>query len=223
MTEQGGNSAEMDTAGGSARTASERQEGTPSSETGGSAAVFEELNRGAVSALARQGGRSWTPQERELLDTWMARVKAAQHAHYSLMGQLERANIQLGIPIVIITAIVGTSAFATLAGSDQVPTWARALVGVASVSTSILAAIQTFLRFAQRSQRHGLAADWFSAVRRDIEVLRSIPDVERGAPKEVLDGLRKEINRVVQHAPRIGEPVWHKFAEKYGVKEPLEA
>jgi hypothetical protein len=49
------------------------------------------------------------------------------------------------------------------------------------------------------------------------------PEETRGDPTSVLAKLRKEINRIAQSAPAIGEQVWHRFAREYGVKEPRKA
>src|SRR5438309_1364875 len=64
--------------------------------------------------LGGPGGRVWSGSERELLDDWAARVAAAQHAHYSLMTQLRRRNLALGIPVVVLSAAVGTTIFSTI-------------------------------------------------------------------------------------------------------------
>jgi hypothetical protein len=75
---------------------------------------------------------------------------------------------------------------------------------------------------AERAERNGAAADWFSSVRRNIEVIQATPEMQRGRPEEVLALLRKEINKIVQNYPEVGEKVWHRFATKYGTSEPIE-
>ena len=168
--------------------------------------------------------RPWTGQEIQLLERWAARAAAAQHAHYFLTSRLRRANLLVGIPVVALTAIVSTSLFATLA-SDQnhVPVglqWAAAAI---SLLAGALAAVQTFLRLSQRAEQHMSAGDWFSAIRRDIEVLLAAPDEERENPQDVLNALRRDLNTAIQKAPEIGEALWHRFARAYEVGEPLEA
>jgi hypothetical protein len=168
--------------------------------------------------------RPWTGQEIQLLERWAARATAAQHAHYFLTSRLRRANLLVGIPVVALTAIVSTSLFATLA-SDQnhVPVglqWAAAAI---SLLAGALAAVQTFLRLSQRAEQHMSAGDWFSAIRRDIEVLLAAPDEERENPQDVLNALRRDLNTAIQKAPEIGEALWHRFARAYEVGEPMEA
>ena len=175
-----------------------------------------------VPAIVRTASQ-WLPGERDLLEEWAVRVTAAQHAHYYLMTRLRRRTLWMGIPVVVLTALVGTSLFATLSSStNRVPAALRVTIGAVSVLASVLAALQTFLKFSERAEKHGLVADWFSAVRRDIDQMRATPEQDRGDPHEVLNDVRKEINKIVQNAPEIGEKVWHQFAVKYGAKEPYE-
>jgi hypothetical protein len=181
-----------------------------------------------LSVTAQMGtgsGRPWTPAERLLLTDWAARVTAAQHAHYFLMTRLRRRNLWLGIPVVVLSTIVGTALFATVAtpGDYKAPLGFRLAAAFISVLTAVLAGVQTFLKFSERSERHGLAADWLAAVRRDIDLLQATPEKERGNPRETLSSLRKEINKIAQNAPAIGEALWHSYAAKYNVREPTDA
>jgi hypothetical protein len=167
--------------------------------------------------------RPWTIQELRLLEEWTARASAAQHAHYALTTRLRRANLWVGIPVVALTAIVSTSLFATLASNQgDLPAGLQWVAASISLVAGALAAVQTFLRLSQRAEQHMTAADWFAAIRRDIEVLLAAPAEEQEDPQEVLKGLRRELNTAIQKAPEIGERTWHRFADAYGVGEPAE-
>ncbi|HSD48490.1 MAG TPA: SLATT domain-containing protein [Actinomycetota bacterium] len=174
---------------------------------------------GGASAAVRHV--RWTSDQSKLLSEWGHRAAAAQHAHYVLAARLRRSNLWLGIPTVVISAVVGTSLFATLAqeGAD-IPNALRAIVGTLSVLAAILAALQTFLRFAERSERHVVAGDWYAAIARRIDELAVMPPEQRGDPREVLDGIRKELNKASQSYPEIGEKLWHTMGKAYGVAQP---
>ncbi len=175
-----------------------------------------------AEAAGASGGtrRPWTDDELSLLSGWLARVAAGQHAHYLAAGRLRRYNLFLGIPTIVLTTIVGTSLFATLSSANnRVAAWVRLTIGMISILAAVLAAIQTFLRFADRAEHHDVAADWFSAVRRDMEQVKATRS-STADPDSALTAYRKEINRIVQHAPEIGERLWHRIASDYGVKEP---
>jgi hypothetical protein len=197
------------------------QQQTPAEHAG--ADILDIEKEAASAKMGGPGGREWTQPERDLLDDWAGRVTAAQHAHYYLMTRLRRKNMALGLPVVILSAVVGTALFASVANQDaKIPSGVRLLIGSISVLAAVLAGVQTFLKFSERAEQHGLAADWLAAVRRDIDLMRATPEPLRGDPREALTGLRKEINKIAQNAPGIGEKVWHDYAGRYGVKEPLE-
>src|SRR5947199_1891835 len=92
----------------------------------------------------------WDEHTEALLQDWHNRAAAAQHAHYLLAHRLRRRNLGLGIPAVVFSSIVGTSLFATLT-RENVNTSLRILIGCISVLAAVAAALQTFLRFAERA------------------------------------------------------------------------
>ena len=127
---------------------------------------------------APAGGGTWTPQVEALLEDWHHRVYAAQSAHYASADLFRTLNYVVGVPAVILSSVVGTSLFAGL-DKDSPRTL---LVASTSIVAAILGALQTFLRFAERATLHASAADWYSAIRRDIEshlCLRGTADQDR--------------------------------------------
>ncbi|MGH8563796.1 MAG: SLATT domain-containing protein [Gammaproteobacteria bacterium] len=163
----------------------------------------------------------WDERAKALLKDWRQRSAAASEAHYKLASGLRRKNLMLGVPVVIFSSIVGTSLFATLADPNAViyPAF-KITVGLISVAAAILAALQTFLRFGERAEKHVVAADWYAAVRRDIDQLLVLSAKERGTPKSCFDRIRKDMSKVGQQSPEIGDRLWKTMAKKYGVHDP---
>jgi hypothetical protein len=163
-------------------------------------------------------GNDWSPQVSELLLDWHNRVYAAQSAHYAAAQLFRRLNYLVGIPAVISASIVGTAIFAGLKEDSS-----RALlVACISILAAVLAGLQTFLRFSERAANHATAADWFSAVRRDIEEILHLPEHCRGQARDCLDKVRKEMNRVSQDSPELSVRFWNREARRFGVKERLK-
>src|SRR5205809_957402 len=136
------------------------------------------------------GTGAWSAQVEALLEDWHHRVYAAQSAHYASADRFRLLNYIVGVPAVICSSIVGTTLFAGLE-KDSPRTW---LVASTSILAAVLGALQTFLRFAERATLHATAADWYSAIRRDIEEIIHLPVEMRGTPKDCLDEIRKEMN-----------------------------
>ena len=158
----------------------------------------------------------WTPRMDELLQDWRNRVYAAQSAYYETAEKLHRQNYWLGIPVIIVSSVVGTAVFADWSKSGALK-WA---VGSISIAAAILASLQTFLKFGENATLHGAAADWFAAIRRDIDQLLALPSELRGHPKHTLDNLRQEINKAGQKSPELSERLWRRTARRFGVNEP---
>ena len=162
------------------------------------------------------GTGTWTEQVEALLEDWRRRVYAAQSAHYASADRFRMLNYTVGVPAVIFSSVVGTALFAGLE-KDSPRTW---LIASTSILAAILGALQTFLRFAERATLHATAADWYSAIRRDIEEILHLPVEDRGTPKDCLDEVRKEMNRAAQDSPELSARQWRREAKRFGVAEP---
>lgn len=161
----------------------------------------------------------WDENLEKVLEDWRLRAWASQIGHYRIAEHLRKRNRELGLPVVILTTVVGTSLFATLS-QDTLPMGLRIVVGAISLLAAVFAGIQAFFGFAQLADQHVLAADWYSAIRRRIEQTQAMPRTSRGDARESLDGLRKEMNHVGSQFPEIGEKTWHEVAKKFGIEEP---
>jgi hypothetical protein len=144
----------------------------------------------------------WTPEVHHALAEWRNRAAAAAETHFATANRLSALNMVLGIPVVVLTALVGTSVFATL--QESVSTRMRIYAGVAIVAAAVLASLQTFLSSAQRAETNWEAAEMWSAIRRGItEKLALNPEniATHENPEQYLDGLRKRMDEVALESP----------------------
>lgn len=160
---------------------------------------------------------SWTPEVEQLLATWLKRMDACQHAYYLEAERLKRWHFWLGIPAVIFSTVVGTAVFATLE-NQAVAVPARVIVALVSIAAAVLAGLQTFLRLSESAAEHAHAADWYAAIKRDIEQVRALRREERGPAKASIDSLRKEMNKAGQKSPELRESLWMEVAKRYGLE-----
>jgi len=171
---------------------------------------------GPASAGVAFDVKGWTPAVEELLQDWRNRVYAAQASHYALADRFRALNYLVGIPAIVFSSVVGTALFAGLE-KDSPRTFFIASVSIVS---AVLAALQTFLRFAERVSQHATAGDWYSAIRRDIEQLLHLRPEDRGVPKACLDEIRKAMNQAGQNSPELSNREWTGQARRFGVQEP---
>jgi hypothetical protein len=172
----------------------------------------------ATQEVSPSDGRDWNTHVAQLLGDWHKRVYAAQSAHYAASDLFRLLNYMVGIPAIVFSSIVGTAIFAGLQHDSP----RTLIVASISIAAAVLAGLQTFLRFPERAAQHATAADWYSAIRRDIEQILHLPVESRGKAKDCLDRIRKEMNRAGQDAPELNVTFWKREARRFGVKEPVE-
>jgi hypothetical protein len=90
------------------------------------------------------------------------------NSHYAMALHFERRNKILGVPVVVTTAAVSTAIFATLETKAAFG-WQLA-TGLVSLAAAVLAALQTFLNYAELAQQHKASARDYSKVRRQLEL-----------------------------------------------------
>lgn len=155
-----------------------------------------------------QGERSsdrrirWDDRTGDLLEDWHLRATTAQFGHQTRAEQTRTRSIQFGLPVVILTTLVGTSAFATF--NDTTSNEAKVLVGTVSILAAVLAGIQTFLGYSQVAERHRIAATRYATLRRGIEVALTRHDAS------LVDSIRSEMDKIGGASPQIGTKVWEK-------------
>ena len=167
--------------------------------------------------VMQSDGRDWSGEVEQLLADWRQRVYAAQSAHYASADRFRLLNYLVGVPAIIFSSVVGTAIFAGLEKNDP----KAPLVAFASILAAVLAGLQTFLRFSERAAQHATAADWYSAIRRDIEETLHLPAEFRGKAKLCLDEVRKEMNRASQDAPELSTRFWSREAKRFRIKDHL--
>jgi hypothetical protein len=145
--------------------------------------------------------RRWDDRTRQLLDDWHLRATAAQFGHQARAERTRLKGIWLGLPVVIMTTLVGTSAFATF--NEASSKGAKILVGIISITAAVLASIQTFLGYSQVAERHRIAATRYANTRRAIELALTRHDAS------AVDAIRSEMDKVGGASPQIGAKDWN--------------
>jgi hypothetical protein len=154
----------------------------------------------------------WSKAVIARLSDWERRAAAAAEVHFQTAEHLSRWNIFLGIPVVALSAIVGTATFATLA--HDVNVGIRIAAGTLSVIAAVLASVQTFLRFGARAEQHRVAAERWSAIRREIEKALALSPELLGDPKQLLDDVNARMDEAAEKSPAMPDRRWKRSLAK---------
>lgn len=139
----------------------------------------------------------------ELLLNWQTSARCAQKAHFRTATLLEKRHFWIGIPTVVLSTIVGSSVFASM--QEQASQQAKILVAIASIAAAILAALQTFLRFAERAERHRIVGTSFSALKKELEFRRAYPPREPVTQETCAAEFLKRWSHLVENSPTTDE------------------
>jgi hypothetical protein len=155
----------------------------------------------------------WAWSELEVvLGAWYRRARESQFAHYRAANHYSAASRWLGIPSVLLSAIVGTTLFATLQ-KDGVGQAVQVGAGLIALAAASLAAIQTFLGYDDRAAKHRAAAASYGTVRREIEQHQVLRPQSREEADALLQALRRHLDDVGASAPDIPRRLWNEVRQ----------
>lgn len=150
-------------------------------------------------------------QVSNLLETWRNRAMKSQHAHYRTARHLSRRNLQFGLPSTILSAIIGTSLVVSFEQSPSVTM--RVIFGLLSLLAAGLAAGQTFLRYAERAEKHRAAGAAFGSIRREIEQFQVVGSSDNDKINTFIDGIRNRFDELAANSPEISEKIWNEIEQ----------
>jgi len=142
--------------------------------------------------------------QRDLLSTWLKRVRENQHAHYRAEVQFDKLHFRIGVPAAAFSVIIGTSVFASL--NSVVDIRLKILVGLASITAATLSGLQTFLRYSDRAERHRRAGRQFASIRRSMEHHLCLGNGH--ITPDLVSKIRKRYDAIASEAPYIPRNIW---------------
>jgi hypothetical protein len=157
----------------------------------------------------------WTPEVIDILVEWRDRADVASKTHFAVANRLSSLNLILGIPVVVLTTLVGTSVFATL--QQALSTIVRIFAGFAIVLAAVLASLQTFLSSAERAEKNWAAAEAWAAIRREITEMLALHPANIAAsdnPQQYLDKLRARMDEVAKESPGMSNRILARISKQ---------
>jgi hypothetical protein len=148
----------------------------------GTPTELERTGSRAVTAARTTATKAvWDDEDEELIRTWHRRVAAAEAGHRVRADRMRRRYLMLGVPVLVLMTVVGTSVFASTQ-DEKVPIWVRVEVGPVSILAAVISSLQTFLRYGMRAEGHRVAAIRYETPRRDMAAVLAIPRASRTDP-----------------------------------------
>lgn len=153
----------------------------------------------------------------DLIRHWRFRVHRVQLAHYEAGRRFGHLHLWLGLPVVALTTIVGTSVFATLQESTH--TSIQIAVGLLSVTSAVLAGLQTFLGYATAAEKHRIAGARFASLKHQIELLATLPPPDEQQLRDALADIEKQWSTFREDSPNIPGRIWRRIENSLTLEE----
>jgi hypothetical protein len=154
----------------------------------------------------------------QLLTSWHRRLSESQFAHVTAARRLLGRNLCLGVPVTALSAIVAAALFATV--DSPLAPMSRIVFASITLAVAVMAGLQTFLRFAERAERHRVIAARYGASKRHAEQLLVSGTV---VSHEELSALRKGTDRIMEEAPQLSQAVFRSIRKELGYATDSEA
>ena len=139
-------------------------------------------------------------QKRNVFLDWTRKLHQWEYAHrYQSMAN-EQHNLLLGIPAIVITALIA----ATIAAMSPLTSTTQFFVIIAATIAAVFTGLQTFLKPSELAEKHRLASETYEDLRHRMEYLLASDD-SRDISGDV-ERLKGEWDRI--QAPNVAAKHW---------------
>ncbi len=150
----------------------------------------------------------------ELIGHWRLRVHRMQIAHYDSEAYFSRLHLYLGVPVIGLSTIVGTSVFASLRETAQMDPTLQITVGLFSVTAAVLSGLQTFLGYSERAEKHRLGGARFAGLKTRIELIASSPPKTEDDLNQALAAFQLSWSELSEETPGVPPRIWHRVEQR---------
>lgn len=156
--------------------------------------------------------RLFSPQSIDaLISGWLVHSHKSRDRHDVASRTYAKGQYALGIPALILSTVVGTSVFSALASKEVPELW----VGFLSIAAAVVTAVQTFMDFGGRSDKHRLAAVKYKAAIRTLEYLQVKLANKESLGEEQIAAIRAQLDSLEEAAPVVMPRIYDKVEARY--------
>lgn len=153
----------------------------------------------------------------ELIAHWRFRAHRMQLAYFECERVYSKYNLLLGWPTIICSTIVGSTVFAALSkgsdGKDDINLIIKIAAGFLSVTAAVLAALQTFLKYSDLSEKHRIAGGKFANLKQRIEIIAAFPPNSEEELKVKLTEIEDRWSKLRDESPSIPSRIWNQISK----------
>lgn len=200
------------------------QRSSPSKDDKVPTPTAEEGEKQPEKSKDRKFHNGWTKQLEMLVAEWADKASCYQWMHQKTEVKFHRRNMYFTIPVIIMSTLTGTANFATdsIVDSPEHKKFVTFGIGAISLVAGIISTVANFLRYAQGSEAHRVAAVSWGKFQRFISIELSLHPNERMDAMSFLKMGRVELDRLIEQSPPIPPPIVHMFTEAFKDKPDIK-
>ena len=166
---------------------------------------------------SREVDHVWNSRHEVVLKEWAEQAICYQKMHEQSHRKFKRQNIQLTLPVIVMSTITGTANFSLASFSAAWRTTLPILIGAVNILAGMITTIAQYLRVSEKSEGHRVAALAYGKMARNVGSELNLPRSERttgGLP--LVRACRNEMDRLEEQSPDIGSDIVKKFEKSHG-------
>jgi hypothetical protein len=133
----------------------------------------------------------------------------------------------LDLPVIILSSVTGFASVGAPSLFSGNQSLASLLIGVASLTVSILNTVGSYFNWAKRAEGHRISAIHYARLYRFIMIEMALPRDERMSPHDLLKYVKDQYDRLAEISPMIPATVLADFKSKFSkytdISKPEEA
>jgi hypothetical protein len=176
--------------------------------------------------IVKKFHNGWNRQLEYLVAEWADKASCYQWMHQKTEIRFQRNNYYFTIPVIIMSTLTGTANFATnsIVSTEEQAKFVTFGIGAISLIAGIISTVANFLRYAQGSEAHRVAAISWGKFLRFFSIELSLHPNERMDAMSFLKMGRIELDRLIEQSPPIPtntiQEFYVAFRDKKDIKRP---
>jgi len=142
--------------------------------------------------------------QRKLLITWETDLRIICQGHYDAAVMSKKFNYFMGVPVIILSTIVGTTIFSSLDTTTNV--CLKIFLGLFSISSVVLSALQTFMKYSETAEEYRKAGAKFGTLVKEIEQKMTFTNNE--VTESWCNDFRERWDSISSESPTISGKIW---------------
>lgn len=160
---------------------------------------------------------SWNDRHEQILKLWAEESVCWQRMHEMSHRKYSFRNMQLTLPVIVMSTVTGTANFAMSSLSPEWQVRLPVIIGSVNILSGMITTIAQYLRIQERNEGHRVAALSYGKLVRNVTSELSLVREERSSSGLPLVRLcRNEMDRLEEQSPEIDKDIINLFDEKFG-------